>query len=354
MKHPNTAKTFTKPYYKVTDKLFVPIELDAFNIAPENTVTGGQLPYLNAPENPETSPHEGPIVYETENHKLVDCWRCGHIHVAPVPKSDDLDEFYKTQFYTQERKSDYFSKQNKQLQWWNQIFDLRLSRFEEVLGRCGTILDVGCGPGFFLDRARRRGWQILGIEPARDAARYARDELGLKVFEAPVEKLLELTSTASIDVIYSHGVIEHLQEPISYLRDACKTLEKKSGIIFTSAANDFSLYQAAAVRTLDLEPWWIIAPEHLNYFTVQTLASVHEKVGFTTTDIRTSFPIDQFLLMGSDYVSHPELGAAAHLKRTTFEAALIENGLLAMLDEIERSNARLGVGRQTEYIGVIR
>lgn len=342
-----------KSYYRVTDSLFVPIELDTFNIAPENAVAGSQLPYMSVSKNPHASPHEGPIVYETENHKLIDCVRCGHIHVAPIPKASDLAEFYKTKFYAQERKSDYFSKQKKQLHWWNQIFDLRLTRFEKSLGRCGTILDVGCGPGFFLDRARCRGWEILGIEPARDAARYARDELGLKVLEASVEKLPELTSSASVDVIYSHGVIEHLQEPISYLRDACKILQKKSGIIFTSAANDFNLYQAAAVRTLGLHPWWIIAPEHLNYFTVNTLASVHENIGFKPTDIRTSFPIDQFLLMGSDYVSHPDLGAAAHIKRTAFEAALIDNGLLAMLDEVERSNARLGVGRQTEYIGAI-
>lgn len=341
-------------YYRVADSLFVPIELDALNLASENIVAGSQLPYYECVKNPDTSPHEGPIVYETKNHKLIDCVRCGHIHVAPIPKARDLAEFYKTKFYTQERKSDYFSKQKKQLHWWNQIFDLRLSRFEQLLGRCGTILDIGCGPGFFLDRARCRGWDILGIEPARDAARYARDELGLKVFEAPVDKILELTSSASVDVIYSHGVIEHLQKPISYLRDACKVLQEQSGVIFTSAANDFSLYQAAAVRTLDLQPWWIIAPEHLNYFTTKTIVSVHENIGFISTDVRTSFPIDQFLLMGSDYVSHPDLGAAAHLKRTAFETALIDNGLLALLDEIERSNAKLGVGRQSEYIGVIR
>ena len=28
-----------------------------------------------------------------------------------------------------------------------------------------TLLDVGCGPGFLLDAARKRGFTLLGLEP---------------------------------------------------------------------------------------------------------------------------------------------------------------------------------------------
>ena len=104
-----------------------------------------------------------------------------------------------------------------------------------------------------------------------------------------------------MDVVYSHGVIEHLRDPLNYL-EISKAILNGKGLIFTSAANDFSIYQALAVKRLGVNPWWIIPPEHLNYFSVGSLVSVHKKFDYKIRDLRTSFPIDLFLLMGEDYV----------------------------------------------------
>lgn len=343
----------TKSYFKANENLFVPIDYYFPDISSCDVVMGSDLQDLQLRDDLNNCECKGPVVYEVKKFKLIDCCECGHIHVAPLPTSFELSEFYETQFYNQERKSDYFSKQKAQAEWWNRIFDERLARLEQILGRQGKILDVGCGAGFFLDRAKARGWQVFGIEPARDAAKYARDELGLEVVVDSVENIQGLMGSSSIDVVYSHGVIEHLREPLKFLNDAYQMLKPGEGIIFTSAANDFSLYQGAAVRSLNIYPWWIIPPEHLNYFTVRSLCSVHERIGFTTKDLRTSFPIDQFLLMGVNYVARPELGSVAHKNRTQYEDALVNNGLSALLGQIQISNAKLGIGRQTEFVGVV-
>ena len=36
----------------------------------------------------------------------------------------------------------------KQINWWNRIFNRRLEKFEKILNRKGSIIDIGCGPGF--------------------------------------------------------------------------------------------------------------------------------------------------------------------------------------------------------------
>ena len=55
----------------------------------------------------------------------------------------------------------------------------------------GRLLDVGCGHGLLLDEARKRGYETVGLELSREAARYARETLGLDVRELPLEAFSE-------------------------------------------------------------------------------------------------------------------------------------------------------------------
>lgn len=52
-----------------------------------------------------------------------------------------------------------------------------------------------------------------------------------------------------------------------------------------------------------------------------------------------------FLLMGDDYVGHPEIGKACHKRRMNFERSLIESGHEAQLATLYRSLAQAGMGR---------
>ena len=315
----------------------------------DNIVAEESLELLAVSDDEGTEIHQGAVVYKHQDYRVIDCKICNFIHVAPIPSEHELSKFYRELFYNQPRKKDYFSKQKSQLGWWNRLFDARLNRIETTLGRKGTILDVGCGPGFFLNRARERGWCVLGIEPADDAVSYARNEMDLPVLNEGVENLAAVAADHQIDVIYSHGVVEHLRQPIRFLAQ-CRDILNPNGLVFTSAANDFNMFQAAAVRMRGLKPWWIIPPEHINYFSVQSLLSLHTHMGFNVRDVRTSFPIDQFLLMGEDYITHPDKGPIAHKMRTEYETTLSECGFSPLLDKIEAANAGLGMGRQTDII----
>ena len=48
-----------------------------------------------------------------------------------------------------------------------------------------------------------------------------------------------------VDVIHTHGVLEHLEDPDNFLSLA-KNIKKK-GLIFTSVANDFNQLQSFAL-----------------------------------------------------------------------------------------------------------
>ena len=82
----------------------------------------------------------------------------------------------------------------------------------------GRLLDVGCGHGLLLDEARRRGYEVSGLELSRAAAGYARDVLGLEVDEAAGRGVRRRGRPTRYDVIVLADVIEHLDDPAAALR----------------------------------------------------------------------------------------------------------------------------------------
>ena len=97
----------------------------------------------------------------------------------------------------------------------------------------GRLLDVGCGHGLLLDEARRRGYDTVGLELSREAARHARETLGLDVRELPLEAFTEGTngdSPGAFDAIVLADVIEHLDDPVAAI-DQCAALLRPGGVL---------------------------------------------------------------------------------------------------------------------------
>lgn len=306
----------------------------------ENTVTNYVCP------NGLT--HSGTIIDEKDGFSALACDDCGFVHAVPIPTSDELAEFYRAKFYESDRKIDYFEAQAAQRDWWHKLFSERLSAFEKHLGHKGRILDLGCGPGFFLAYAKEQGWEVLGVEPSEKASAFAEKELGIKVLRCGFENI-DAETVGSFDVVYSHGVIEHLQNPLEFM-ELTKALLKDQGLVFVNCANDFNPFQKALRETQDYPCWWFVPPEHLNYFTVKTLRKLVEKTGFKVEDSKTSFPLDMFLLMGDNYVANPAIGKECHSRRVAFESALEKAGMSDLTDKLYRAFADLDIGRQIDLI----
>ena len=70
--------------------------------------------------------------------------------------------------------------------------ELDRAKFAEILDELepfrgeGRLLDVGTSIGLFLDLAGQRGWSGIGTEFGARALAYARDELGLEVYDRPL------------------------------------------------------------------------------------------------------------------------------------------------------------------------
>ena len=146
--------------------------------------------------------HHGPLLDEVKGYKIIDCEPCGFRHVLPLPKPDVLKAAY-AQAYYRDVKPDYVAHARDDADWSKLAWNDRLSLFEELLAdehKPLHVLDIGCGPGWFLKAAIARGWQARGIEPSEQAAAHAQS-LGLNVanvmFDETTAQVLRPVTCAS-------------------------------------------------------------------------------------------------------------------------------------------------------------
>lgn len=137
----------------------------------------------------------------------------------------------------------------------------------------GKLLDVGCASGLFLKCASDAGWNACGIEPAAALARNAQQLLdnGGRVICASLQEA-DL-APASLDAITLWDVLEHVNDPISTLR-RCLILLRPGGYLFLNVPDINSL----PARVLGAR-WPLLLPEHLNYFTRESLQKCGELSG---------------------------------------------------------------------------
>jgi 2-polyprenyl-3-methyl-5-hydroxy-6-metoxy-1,4-benzoquinol methylase len=149
--------------------------------------------------------------------------------------------------------------------------------FVEKYKQGETLLDVGCSQGNFINVARMRGWSVTGVEVSRRFSGVARGQFNLNVITGVLEA--QDFADESFDVITCFGVIEHLRDPLAYLR-LCKRLLKKGGVLVAETCNFASLHQLVLGKRWQSDP-----AQHLYLFTPKTIRRLAEKAGFEVVTV---------------------------------------------------------------------
>lgn len=286
--------------------------------------------------------HTGTIIWKSGKNSVISCKNCGFYHVNPIPKLKDLEKMYTHKYY-QELKPIYIKKDESEKNYWNLTFDDKLETIERVIKKKNKkILDIGCGPGFFLQRAKEKGWNVLGIEPSSKAVKYAKDK-GISIIESTFESFL-LTNKEKFDVIHSKFFLEHVPNPKNICNE-CYALLNPNGIICFEVPNDFNILQKIVIDKLNKKPYWIVSPQHINYFSITSLQNLLKKTGFTPFYAESTFPLELFLLFGFDYINNDKIGRKIHSMRMKFDSLLHSSNNNKLKREIYSSFANMGIGR---------
>lgn len=180
----------------------------------------------------------------------------------------------------------------------------------------GKLLDVGCAMGYFVEMAKKAGFDAYGFDASEFAVKKAKAKLDGRIAVGTIHSVKY--PQKSFDVITMFDVIEHLGDPIRDLKKL-STLLKDDGILIIATGNTLS----RAAQTMKRRWTFYIPPQHLFFFTKKNFADMLTQAGFKPAEW---FGINKWL----------SLRYVLHLARSSGESELAD--FLYALAQ----NARLG------------
>ena len=121
------------------------------------------------------------------------------------------------------------------------------------------------------------------------------------------------------------------------------------GLLCIAVPNDYSPLQTTVRQTLEYNPWWVGAPQHINYFDFASLEKLLTKFGFTVLLKESTFPIDMFLLMGENYIDNDKVGRKYHGMVKEFEKRISATNHKSLKRKLYQKFADLGIGREAIF-----
>lgn len=246
----------------------------------ERAVSGGELRPSEHVDCPLCN--RAPVRFATDyqGFQLCRCETCGLQFQSPRLSFEELAD----KIYTADYCPGHEESSNER------AFARQVSNFERFVGKKGTVLDVGCGNGSFLEFAEANGWETFGAD-----IRLSPETAGLTcpLWEG---RLTEIDfGDRKFDVIRFNHVIEHLQNPLVEL-ERCRSLLNPGGIVFVGVPNlggiSPVIKNVQSRLGLKRKRWrHYAATHHLFFFTPKTLKMMVERAGFVVRFWET--PVDK-------------------------------------------------------------
>ena len=126
--------------------------------------------------------------------------------------------------------------------------------------RPATAADIGCGGVYLLQQVKASGLTVKGIDPSPVTVEAGR-RAGIEIIQSfyPKPALEE-----KFDVLFHYDVLEHIEDPVAFLRAHKANLADGGGLVF--AVPDCTHHIALGDVSMVLH-------EHLNYFDKDSLAN---------------------------------------------------------------------------------
>jgi len=217
------------------------------------------------------------------HYRMVRCTQCGLLRSDPILSDEDLGRLYSGSHFTYAAEAVFTG--TTYLDYLRETLPLVRER--------GRIMEIGCGSGFFLERALDEGFaEAWGAEPSVAAVEQASERVRSRIRIG----LYDRTTFApeQFDLICAFQILDHAPDPAAMVR-ACVEHLRPGGIVL------FINHDAGALsaRLLgELSP--IVDVEHTVLFDQGTMRHLFEHCGLRVQrvfSVRNTYPLHYWAKM---------------------------------------------------------
>jgi len=226
-----------------------------------------------------------------KGYDVIKCRDCGCGFLDLSVKRINIDSFYQNYYNETEQAcqesgyNDYYSLKDALMLTFQKRINL-INKYLNTSANKRSLLDIGCGPGFFLKSASSR-FDVCGIELSKSASDYANNELSLNVINSSFAT--NIFGPEQFDVVTLWDTLEHLNDPHDVLNEISRII--KRGGLLAFATGDF---QSICAKLFE-EKWHLLnVPEHLFFYTRKSIELLLKKQGFEI--LHLSYPYSFYTL----------------------------------------------------------
>jgi 2-polyprenyl-3-methyl-5-hydroxy-6-metoxy-1,4-benzoquinol methylase len=245
------------------------------------------------------------LMYDIKKkYSITQCKSCGLMFLNPQPSIKDLEDHYPKDYYSFYKETKPISKFEMLLYRTycssssNIFLKFFLLPFKRTIRSINIpsissinipssakksslhpkILDVGCGSGNFLRKAKELGFECYGVEPGEFDRIFAKKN-GFKIYSGTL-KQAKFDANFFDDITFNH-VYEHVNNPLSTLKES-KRILKKGGII------QITVPQKRSLAFWIFGKYWVQldVPRHLFIHNESTLRGYAKKAGLEVKSVR--------------------------------------------------------------------
>lgn len=208
-----------------------------------------------------------------ETFSLSVCAQCGVLLTNPRPSAGEIGRYYDFRDYIShsDDATGIINRLYQLARRWTTSRKISLINSNKTGGQQAySLLDYGCGTGYFLNEAKKQGWNVSGVEVNQTAREAAQARVG----NAISESLSLVPGSPLFEAITLWHVLEHVHELDDTVNGLIKRL-KPGGTMYIAVPNPNS-----ADAQWYTEAWAAFdVPRHLYHFppsAIQALMDRHK------------------------------------------------------------------------------
>jgi len=246
---------------------------------------------------PICGPDPAPTLrYDFAPYRVVRCPHCGLVFLSPRLTESAILKLYSDQeYYVSEVSGQGYDEYLEVRHNWIKTFTRRLEQIANYQSPItnyqlpitnyqlpitnyqlpGRVLDIGCGPGFFLEAAQAKGYDAFGLDPSDYIVKVAGEKFGERIQKGVIESADYPAD--HFDLVVAFDTFEHVYHPLEWLTAVRRVLRspdpasgKPGGLLAITTPDPTSPLAKISGRK------WVSfkIPEHVFYWSPDTIRRV--------------------------------------------------------------------------------